>query len=106
MTATLPKFIATSVVRGSQQGESHDGVYTVDFEKQEVLQHVDWNTGEIDFEGRNAVATAPICSSGPSGSLPPAMLDICGRASALSGIRIASTDFASKRASSMTSWAF
>lgn len=54
MTTKLPKFIATSVVRGSQQGESHGGVYTVDFETQECLQHVDWNTGEIDFEGRGA----------------------------------------------------
>ena len=34
MTVKLPKLIATSVVRGSQQGESHGGVYTVDFEKQ------------------------------------------------------------------------
>ena len=39
------------MVRGSQQGESHGGIYTVDFEKREVAQHVDWNTGEIDFEG-------------------------------------------------------
>jgi len=54
MTDKLPKFIATSVVRGSQQGESHGGVYTVDFESQECVQHVDWNTGEIDFEGRGA----------------------------------------------------
>lgn len=54
MTIRLPKFIATSVVRGSQQGESHGGVYTVDFETQECQQHVDWNTGEIDFEGRGA----------------------------------------------------
>jgi hypothetical protein len=46
--------IATSVVRGSQQGESHGGVFTVDFEKQEGAQHVDWNTSEIDFEGRGA----------------------------------------------------
>ena len=50
----LPKLIVTSVVRGSQQGESHGGVFTVDFEKQECHQHVDWNTGEIDFEGRGA----------------------------------------------------
>jgi hypothetical protein len=50
----LPKFITTSVVRGSQQGESHGGVYTVDFETQECVQRVDWNTGEIDFEGRGA----------------------------------------------------
>jgi len=50
----LPRLIATSVVRGSQQGESHGGVFTVDFVKQECEQHVDWNTTEIDFEGRGA----------------------------------------------------
>ena len=51
MTVKLPKLIATSVVRGSQQGESHGGVFTVDFEKQEGEQRVDWNTEEIDFDG-------------------------------------------------------
>lgn len=54
MTVKLPKLIATSVVRGSQQGESHGGVFTVDFEKQEGAQQVDWNTDEIDWEGRGA----------------------------------------------------
>ncbi len=54
MTVKLPKLIATSVVRGSQQGESHGGVYTVDFETQTGEQHVDWNTTAIDFEGRGA----------------------------------------------------
>ena len=54
MAIRLPKLIATSVVRGSQQGESHGGVYTVDFENQEGAQHVDWNTSNIDFEGRGA----------------------------------------------------
>ena len=54
MTIRLPTLIATSVVRGSQQGESHGGIYTVDFEKQSGHQHVDWNTSEIDFEGRGA----------------------------------------------------
>ncbi len=54
MTTKLPKLVATSVVRGSQQGESHGGVFTVDLEKQEVEQHVDWNNSEIDFEGRGA----------------------------------------------------
>jgi hypothetical protein len=54
MTINLPKLIATSVVRGSQQGESHGGVYTVDFEKREVEQHVDWNKSNIDFEGHGA----------------------------------------------------
>ncbi len=41
-------------MRGSEQGESHGGVFTVDFETQECMQQVDWNTGEIDFEGRGA----------------------------------------------------
>ena len=54
MTFKLPKLIATSVVRGSVQGESHGGIYTVDFEKKEAEQHVDWNTSDIDFEGRGA----------------------------------------------------
>ena len=50
----LPKLILTSVVRGSQQGESHGGIYTVDFELQQGEQHVDWNSSDIDFEGRGA----------------------------------------------------
>ncbi len=54
MTNRLPRLIATSVVRGSQQGESHGGIYTVDFEKQSGELHVDWNTSDIDFEGRGA----------------------------------------------------
>ena len=48
----ISKLIATSVVRGSQQGESHGGVYLVDFQNQEVRQMVDWNSGDIDFSGR------------------------------------------------------
>jgi hypothetical protein len=54
MSVKLPKLIATSVVRGSQQGESHGGVFTVDFESREGAQHIDWNTAEIDWEGRGA----------------------------------------------------
>jgi hypothetical protein len=54
MTTRLPKLIATSVVRGSQQGESHGGIFTVDFETQTGEQHVDWNTSKINFEGRGA----------------------------------------------------
>ena len=50
--AKLPKLIATSVVRGSQKGQSHGGVYVIDFDSQTVEQKVDWNTGEIDFTGR------------------------------------------------------
>ena len=52
MTIKLPTLIATSVVRGSRQGESHGGVFRVDFEKQGVEQLIDWDTSNIDFEGR------------------------------------------------------
>ncbi|MCH8060720.1 MAG: hypothetical protein IIA11_09710, partial [Proteobacteria bacterium] len=38
----------------SQQGESHGGIYTVDFEQQTGEQHVDWNTSNINFDGRGA----------------------------------------------------
>jgi len=44
--------IATSVVRGSRQGESHGGVYLIDLDKQRVAQPVDWNTTDIDWQGR------------------------------------------------------
>ena len=54
MTVKLPKLVATSVVRGSQQGESHGGVYTVDFENQTVERHIDWDKSDIDFEGGGA----------------------------------------------------
>lgn len=54
MSIKLPTLIATSVVRGSQQGESHGGIFTVDFENRSGKQHVDWNSSEIDFTGRGA----------------------------------------------------
>jgi len=44
--------ITTSVVRGSQQGESHGGIYLVNFAQESVDQVVDWNTSEIEFSGR------------------------------------------------------
>jgi hypothetical protein len=44
--------IATSVVRGSRQGESHGGVYLIDFEQRRVAQPIDWNAGDIDWQGR------------------------------------------------------
>ena len=49
---SLPKLIATSVVRGSQQGESHGGIYLIDFEKQIAELMVDWDDSGIDFTGR------------------------------------------------------
>ena len=51
MTHRLPTLVATSVVRGSQQGESHGGVYTVDFEKHEIEQLFDLNESKVDFKG-------------------------------------------------------
>jgi hypothetical protein len=53
VTIKLPKLIATSVVRGKQRGGSYGGIYTVDFEKKEVEHRFNWNTSEIDFEGRS-----------------------------------------------------
>ena len=48
----MTTFIATSVVRGSQQGDSHGGVYLLDFDNENVYQPIDWNTTDIDFQGR------------------------------------------------------
>ena len=44
--------IASSVVRGSHQGESHGGVYLVDIEQNRSAQVIDWNTANIDWQGR------------------------------------------------------
>jgi hypothetical protein len=49
---SLPRLIATSVVRGARQGQSHGGVYLIDFARREARQVVDWNSGDIDFAGR------------------------------------------------------
>jgi len=46
------KLITTSVVRGSEQGESHGGVYLIDLENQKTRQVIDWNTADIDWQGR------------------------------------------------------
>jgi len=48
----MVKLVATSVVRGSCKGESHGGIYIVDLEKDRVYQPVDWNTKDIDWQGR------------------------------------------------------
>ncbi len=44
--------IASSVVRGTHQGESHGGVFLVDFARRQVEQVIDWNTADIDWQGR------------------------------------------------------
>lgn len=48
----MVKLVTTSVVRGSQQGESHGGVYIIAVDNQEVRQAIDWNTADIDWQGR------------------------------------------------------
>ena len=48
----MAKLITTSVVRGSEQGESHGGVYIIDIDNQDVHQVIDWNTVDIDWQGR------------------------------------------------------
>lgn len=50
----LPSVIATSVVRASNQGESHGGVYIVDLETGSSNQMIDWNDASISWEGRGA----------------------------------------------------
>ncbi|MDH5311920.1 MAG: hypothetical protein OEY08_18465 [Gammaproteobacteria bacterium] len=46
------KLITTSVVRGSNQGESHGGVYLIDLEDRQVTQALDWNRADIEWHGR------------------------------------------------------
>lgn len=48
----IPPLIATSVVRGSEQGQSHGGVFIVDPASQSVIQTLDWNDADIDWSGR------------------------------------------------------
>lgn len=48
----MTTLIASSVVRGSQQGESHGGVYLIDLENQQSAKAIDWNTANIDWQGR------------------------------------------------------
>ena len=39
-------------MRGSHKGESHGGVYLIDLQSREVVQTIDWNTVDIDWQGR------------------------------------------------------
>jgi hypothetical protein len=49
---SVTRLVATSVVRGSQKGESHGGVCLIDLQAREVVQVIDWNTVDIDWQGR------------------------------------------------------
>src|SRR5256885_11399937 len=53
-TSTLPRVVLSSVVRSSHQGESHGGVYVVDFATRDVEQVLDWDDPSISWEGRGA----------------------------------------------------
>jgi len=48
----MTKLIASSVVRGSNQGESHGGIYLIDLENHQIAKAIDWNTVNIDWQGR------------------------------------------------------
>ena len=48
----MTTLIATSVVRGTRQGESHGGVYLIDLTDKRVLQAIDWNSMNIDWQDR------------------------------------------------------
>jgi len=48
----VTKLIATSVVRGSNQGESHGGAFIIDLATKEITQKLDWNHTDIDWQGR------------------------------------------------------
>ena len=50
----MVKLVATSVVRGSSQGESHGGVYLIDLHERVVDRVIDWDTADIDWQGRGA----------------------------------------------------
>jgi len=52
MWQVVTTLVATSVIRGSRQGDSHGGVYLIDIDRQRVKQTIDWNTATIDWQGR------------------------------------------------------
>jgi len=49
---TLPRLIASSVIRGTQLGESHGGLYLVDLNRGVVDLKRDWDRADIDVAGR------------------------------------------------------
>jgi len=48
----LPSVLVTSVVRSTQKGESHGGVYIVDLQSGRAEQVVDWDRPDIRWDGR------------------------------------------------------
>jgi hypothetical protein len=52
--SSAPTVLVSSVVRATDQGESHGGVYLVDLGRGESRQVIDWNESGISWEGRGA----------------------------------------------------
>lgn len=48
----MTNLIATSVVRGSNKGESHGGVFLINLDTDQVLRPVDWDSINIDWRYR------------------------------------------------------
>ena len=48
----MAQLIATTVIRGSKQGESHGGVFLCDLDTGQVLQPITWDAADIDWRGR------------------------------------------------------
>lgn len=48
----LPIVLASSVVRSAHQGESHGGLYLVDLASGSQCKVIDWDTWDINWEGR------------------------------------------------------
>lgn len=48
----MTKLVTTSVIRGSSKGESHGGVYLLDLQTRTVVQTIDWDKADIDWQGR------------------------------------------------------
>ena len=48
------KLLASSVIRGSNRGDSHGGVYLVDLHRRSVDLKLDWKKSDIDWRGAGA----------------------------------------------------
>ncbi|MCA9304759.1 MAG: hypothetical protein KC996_11610, partial [Phycisphaerales bacterium] len=49
---TLPTVLMTDVIRSSEQGNSHGGAYLIDLQTGSFDKVLDWNTTDIDWQGR------------------------------------------------------
>ncbi len=48
----LPTIITSSVIRSTHRGDSHGGIYRVNLETEEVVQMLDWDNPDINWDGR------------------------------------------------------